>query len=68
MGNNNGYKFLLTITDNNGIKLRPNLPIYLSKTDVMKTHQPKMLYTFCMKILNTEEEEEGTDDDKDISL
>jgi hypothetical protein len=65
-----GYKFSLTITDNNGIKLQPNLPINLSRTGVMKTHQPKMLNTFYMKILTNEEAEEtdDEDDDKDISF
>ncbi|CAF1314282.1 unnamed protein product [Rotaria sordida] len=65
---NDGYKFSLTITDNNGIKLKPNLPINLSKTDQMKMHQSKMLNTFFMKILNNEEESDDEDDDKDISF
>ncbi|CAF1361219.1 unnamed protein product, partial [Rotaria sordida] len=65
---NDGYKFSLTITDNNGIKLKPNLPINLSKTGQMKMHQSKMLNTFFMKILNNEKESDDEDDDKDISF
>jgi hypothetical protein len=40
--NNNGPKFLLTITNNNEKKLRPSLPINLTKITTMKMHRSKL--------------------------
>ncbi len=65
---NNVYKFSLPLSDNNRIKLLSNLSINLSRTGLMKTHQPKLLNTFRRKNLNNKKETDDKNDNRKISF